>query len=277
MTRHLRHLLVAACTAVCLLPPAAGAQATETESPNYVVGPLDLLKITVWNQEDLSGQYTVERDGTFTFPLVGRVDTRGRTLRDLEADVTRMLADGFLKKPQVSVSVVEYRSKRVFVVGELRQPGTYPLKGDTSLIEVLALAGPVTNGSADHVLIIRTAGARGPVLPGQDQAAEVIRLELKSLEHSAQTVLLRDGDTLYVPRALTAFVFGYVRNPGAYAVGKDTTVLQALSLAGGVTEYGAMNRIKIVRVVNGEQREFKVKLHELVQPGDTIVIPARYF
>ncbi len=80
-----------------------------------------------------------------------------------------------------------------------------------------------------------------------------------------------------MPRAESVYVFGQVKNPGAYAIQKDTTVLQALSLAGGVTENGAMNRIKIVRIVNGEKKELKVKLTDLVKPGDTIIVPERYF
>ena len=92
-----------------------------------------------------------------------------------------------------------------------------------------------------------------------------------------QNIELRDGDTIFVPRAESAYVFGQVKTPGAYAIQKDTTVLQALSLAGGVTENGAMNRIKIVRMVNGEKKELKVKLTDLVKPGDTIIVPERYF
>ena len=77
--------------------------------------------------------------------------------------------------------------------------------------------------------------------------------------------------------AESAYVFGQVKNPGAYPIQKDTTVLQALSLAGGVTENGAMNRIKIVRLVNGEKKELKVKETDLVKPGDTIIVPEKYF
>jgi polysaccharide export outer membrane protein len=80
-----------------------------------------------------------------------------------------------------------------------------------------------------------------------------------------------------VPRAETAYVFGQVKNPGAYPIQKDMTVLQALSLAGGATEHAAMNRIKIVRVEDGEKKEVRVKLTDLVKPGDTIIVPERYF
>src|SRR6185437_16444051 len=111
------------------------------------------------------------------------------------------------------------------------------------------------------------------------RSADIIRASIKDLESGSlkQNVELRDGDTIFVPRADSAYVFGQVRSPGAYAIQKDTTVLQALSLAGGVSENGAMNRIKIVRIVNGDKKEIKVKLTDIVKPGDTIVVPERYF
>ena len=103
----------------------------------------------------------------------------------------------------------------------------------------------------------------------------VIRdLEAGSLK---QNVELRDGDTIFVPRADSVYVFGQVKNPGAYAVRKDTTVLQALSLAGGVTENGALNRVRVVRIVNGDKKELKLKLTDLVKAGDTLIVPERYF
>ena len=84
------------------------------------------------------GKYTVEADGTFTFPLIGRVKAGGLTLRSVEEALRKELSNGFFKNPQVSVAVEQYRSQRVFVVGEVRMPGTYPLTGDTTLIEALA-------------------------------------------------------------------------------------------------------------------------------------------
>ena len=276
--RQLRRVPHAACVALCLACAIPARGQTGGGPDDYIVGPQDLLRISVWNQDDVSGQYTVESDGTFTFPLVGRVDTRGLTLRALETELTKMLADGFFKNPQVTVSVIEYRSQRIFVVGELRNPGTYPLTGGMSLIEAIARAGSTTPDSADHALILRSSHARGPLLPGQDGAAETIRVDIRSLETGeSQRVLLRGGDTVFVPRALNAFVFGHVRTPGSYPVTKSTTVLQALSLAGGVTEYAATNRVKVVRVVDGQERHIKVKLNDLVQPGDTIIVPARFF
>ena len=256
----------------------AGAAASQTAA-DYVIGAQDVLQISVFNQADLGGRYAVEADGTFSFPLIGRVTAGGRTIRALEQALKDRLADGFFRDPQITVAVEEYRSQRVFVVGEVRQPGTYPLTGDMSLIEALAGAGSSTASAAGEAVIVRAEGAGRPVLPGEDEATTVIRVDLRQLQSGAlsQNVALRDGDTIFVPRAETLYVFGEVRNPGSYPVLRDTTVLQALSLAGGVTQFGALNRVRIVRIVEGEQTEISVELTDLVRPGDTVIVPEKFF
>ncbi len=111
-------------------------------------------------------------------------------------------------------------------------------------------------------------------------ADNVTRVNLKDIESGILThnASLRDGDTVVVPRAQSVYVFGQVKNPGAYSLQQaNTTVLQALSLAGGVTENGSTNRIKIVRTVKGDKVELKAKLGDVVQPGDTIIVSERYF
>jgi polysaccharide export outer membrane protein len=237
----------------------------------------------VWDQADLSGKFTVETDGSFTFPLIGRIPAGGLTLRDLEAALRVRLADGYFKNPQVSVAVDQYRSQRIFVIGEVRTPGSYPLTGDLTLIEALARAGSTTVDAAGEAVISRPpAGkvATAPVLPNQDEAAEVIRVNIRDLQRGElkQNVTLQDGDTIYIPRAETIYVFGQVRSPGAYPLrSMDTTVLQALSLAGGVTDRGSTNRIKIVRLVNGEKVELDAKLNDPVKPGDTLIVRERFF
>lgn len=262
----------------CALVASAGANAQP--AADYVIGPQDVLAIQVFDQADLGGRYTVETDGTFSFPLIGRVAAAGMTMRNLEAELRRKLADGYFRDPQVSVAVEQYRSQRVFVMGEVRNPGPVALIGDMTLIEALARAGSTLPSASGEVAIVRDSrGVKGPPSPAPEKAAHIVHVSIRDLEGGAlmQNVALHDGDTIFVPRAESAYVFGQVRNPGAYAIQKDTTVLQALSLAGGVTEYGATNRIKVVRVVNGEKKELKVKLGDLVKPGDTIIVPEKYF
>ncbi len=248
---------------------------------DYVIGAQDVLSIAVYDQTDLGGKYTVELDGSFTFPLVGRVQAGGLTIRSFEGELKKKLADGFFKNPQVTVAIEQYRSQRVFVTGEVRSPGAYPLTGDMTLIEALAKAGSTTSTASEEVVVVRgTKGVDGPVAIDAAGDKEIKRFNLKDLQSGAASVRnidLRDGDTIYVARAELVYIFGEVKNPAAYPIKTDTTVLQALSLAGGVTPNGAINRTKIIRVVEGDKREISVKLTAIVQPGDTIMVPERYF
>jgi polysaccharide export outer membrane protein len=247
---------------------------------DYLIGPQDVLTIQVFDQSDLGGKYTVETDGTFSFPLIGRVKAGGMTLRNFETELKKRLADGYFKNPQVTVAVDSYRSQRVFVMGEVRNPGPVALTGGMTLIEALARAGSTLPSASGEVAIVRDAhSASGTQLAEAMNGENVIRANIRDLEGGSrkQNIELHDGDTIYVTRAESAYVFGQVKSPGSYAIQKDTTVLQALSLAGGVTENGAMNRIKVVRLVNGEKVELKMKLTDLVKAGDTIIVPEKYF
>ena len=255
-----------------LLLIAFGTCAVAAQAVDYVVGPHDVLTITVWDQTDLSGKFAVEADGTFTFPLIGRVKAGGLTLRQVEHTLTERLADGFFRNPQVSAAIEQYRSQRIFIVGEVRQPGTYPLTGDMTLIEALSRAGSTTATAAGEALVVRD--------PNQLSGSDVTRVDIKQLQTGSagvNNVVLRDGDTIFVPRAEAVYVFGQVKNPGAYVIQKDTTVLQALSLAGGVTDRGSTTRIKVVRMLNGQKLESKIKLGDVVHPGDTVLVPERFF
>jgi polysaccharide biosynthesis/export protein len=251
------------------------------QSADYVIGAQDILTITSFDQDTLTGKYPVDSDGTFTFPLIGRVKAGGLTLRQFETELKRLLKDGFFKNPQLSVGVELYRSQKIHVVGEIRSPGTYPLTGDMSLIEAIARAGSTLATASGEALIVRAKTgtmAATPQLPNTENV-EVTTVDLKQLQSGAlrNNMTLRDGDTIFVPRAEAIYVFGQVKSPGAYATQRNTTVLQALSLAGGITERGATGRIKIVRIENGKTIEVRVKLTEIVRAGDTIIVPERFF
>src|SRR5262245_34540710 len=109
--------------ALCGLSRGAAAQS----AADYVIGAQDVLNIQVFDQADMGGKYTVETDGTFSFPLIGRIKAGGLTLRGFETELRAKLADGYFKNPQVSVGVEQYRSQRVFVMGEVRSPGPVSL------------------------------------------------------------------------------------------------------------------------------------------------------
>jgi polysaccharide export outer membrane protein len=150
-----------------------------------------------------------------------------------------------------------------------------------NLVEALARAGStLPTASGEAVIVHAGENASGPTMPANDDTKDLVRVNLRELEKGAPTsnAALRDGDTVFVPRAQSIYVFGQVKNPGAYAMQQtDTTVLQALSLAGGVTDRGTTSRIKIVRIVNGDKKELKVKLTDLVLAGDTVIVSERFF
>jgi polysaccharide biosynthesis/export protein len=260
--------------------PRAAQQPSVTD---YVVGPQDVLTITSYDQADLSGKFTLEADGTFTYPLIGRVKAGGLTLRALEDSLKKRLKDeGFFNNPQITIAVETYKSQRIFIVGEVRTPGAYPLSGDMNLVEAIARAGSTLPSASGEAIIVHPAapGGSGPTLPNQDPAAKSERVDLRAMQNGVFTdnIVLRDGDTIFVPRAESVYVFGQVKNPGAYALQqKNTSVLQALSLAGGVTDRGSTSRVRIVRIVDGEKKEFRVKLTDVVQPNDTIIVGERFF
>jgi polysaccharide export outer membrane protein len=268
-------------------PPApAASPSASPAAAEYQIGPEDILKVTVYGHEDLTQTVVVQSDGTFVFPLIGRVKGGDLTPKELERKITVLLSQGFIRNPQVTVIVQEYRSKTIFVVGEIMRPGTYPLSGSRTLVEALAKAGPTTANAGAEVVIVRPQGeVQGPVLPNQvgegaaSAMAEVIRVNMRDIQAGDLTknVLLRPNDTVFIPQAPKVFVSGEVRNPGAYPFSPGTTVRQAISLAGGLTEDGSSGRIRVVRTIDGKSREVKIKLEDSVQPGDTIVVKSKLF
>jgi polysaccharide export outer membrane protein len=243
---------------------------------DYIIGPSDILAIQLFDQPDLGGRYTVEADGSLAFPLVGRVKAAGLSLRAFETELKKKLAPDYFRNPQVTVAVETYRSQHVFVQGEVRQPGQIVLTGGMTLLEALSRAGSALPTASGEVVVVRPP-ASGKARDGE--SPEFLRANLKAIENGdlKQDVQLRAGDQVYVARAESIYVFGQVRSPGAYAIQPGMTVLQALSLAGGTTENAAMNRIDIVRMVNGDKKKVRVKLNDLVRPGDTVIVPERYF
>lgn len=274
MTVMIRNLALALLAFVTL----AGQARAQND---YVIGPQDVLSVTVFGETELSGRFTVEQDGTFTYPQLGRLKAGGLTLRALEAEMKKQLADGYLKNPQVAVAVETYRSQRILIMGEVRNPGEYQLNGEMNLLAALVRAGSTTPTASHEAVIVRAPKKGAPAgTPNETLTVDLDRLQRGE---SSQNVMLMDGDTVNIPRALSVFVAGQVRSPGAYAIERGATVLQVLSLAGGITDRGSDGRIKIQRAGKDKktnkdiQIEVKAKLADKVQPGDTIVVGERFF
>lgn len=268
---------------IVALQAAPGTSKTAQEVPGYVVGATDVLTIRVLGEPDLTANYTVDVDGTITFPFLQRVPVAGRTLKEIETLITRLLDGDYIRKPQVSAAIATYRSRSIFVLGEVKQPGRYTIEGQTTLLEVIAQAGSFTATAGPAINLLRykegIAGvvAGTPVAPGDPRAAEVMKISVEDLREGRlqANVILQDGDTLFIPQADLFYVTGFVRTPGGYPLRANMTVQQAIAAAGGLTERGSDRRIKILRKVNGKDVEVNAKLTDLVRPNDTIKISQR--
>jgi len=255
-------------------PPVRSATPAE-----YVAGPQDVLNIVVFGEEDLSKTVSLDAEGTFDYPYIGRVKAGGLTARAIAEEIAKKLKS-FYVNPQVSVEVAKFRSQNIFVFGQVHAPGQYPLSGNMSVLQALAAAGSPTAAAASYVVISRPTGS-GPRLPKDEAGGGTsLRITLRELQSGQLPAgfALRDGDTVTIPKAETIFVTGQVKIPGPYVIEGDLTVMQAIAMAGGSTDKGAPNRVRIFRTVDGKQQEIKgVKLSDLVKAGDTIDVPQRYF
>ena len=278
-------------------PPQAQAPAPATETrpagaigQEYRIGAGDILHVTVFGYDDLNQVVVVQPTGSFAFPMIGNVVAGDATPAQVESRIRAQLAKGLIRDPQVTVVVQEYRSKVVFVVGEVTRPGTYPLAGATSVLEILSKAGPLSPNAGSEVLVIRSkAHADQPVLP-PDKAknavpdpstsdADVYHVNLRAIQTGQlQTnIALSPNDTVFVPQATKIYVTGEVKTPGAFPFSAGLTVRQAVSLGGGFTQDAATGSARIVRLVAGKPKNIKVALDDPLQSGDTVVIRTRHF
>jgi polysaccharide export outer membrane protein len=280
-------LLLSAQQPALPAPSAVASPAARAATPSdSEIGPEDILKVTVYGHDDLSLTLVVQPDGTFVYPLVGRVKAAELTTKELEQKLAVLLAQGYIRNPQVTVVVQEHRSRIVHVVGEVARPGPYALTGSRTLMEVLSRAGPLTPGAGVEVVVIRPAVASGGAQAGEPTAAgsetaqaEVFRVNLREIEAGRldRNLELRPNDTIMVPAAPRIYVTGEVRQPGGFAFAPGISVRQAISMAGGFTENASTGKLRIVRTVAGHAKELKVGIDDPVEPGDTILVKEKIF
>lgn len=249
-------------------------QAGPTDSQDYRVGEGDVLKVMVYDNPDLETTTRVSGNGTILFPLVGEVQIDGNTVSEVAQALSRKLAQGYIIDPQVSVFVEEFRSQKTVIMGEVRSPGLYELSGPTSLMELISKAGGLTLDAGDQITIKR----KNPDRPEVDQ---IISLNLKNLlekEENASNLIVMDGDSVFVPRAGVFYVTGQVNKPAAYKLEQGTSVIKAITMAGGFTELAAQRKIQIIRKINEQETVLKkVPLHTPVLADDVIVVPESFF
>jgi polysaccharide export outer membrane protein len=235
----------------------------------YVLGAGDVVKIQVYDHPDLTTEVQLNNQGTLAFPLIGEVKLAGLTYTDAEALISKKLSQGgFIKKPNVNVLIVQYRSQRVAVLGEVNKPGRYALDSATDLIDLLAIAGGINGIGGDAVVVLR--------------GEERIEYHLSKLTQLAnperRTIPIQNGDTVYVPRAKQMYVYGEVNRPGAFKLEPKMTVMQALAVAGGFNPRAAKRSIEIHRVDdNGQLQKIEAKLTDLLHENDTVFVQESFF
>lgn len=263
--------LLAQQTAPAAVTPQRPEPAGVAAPARYMIGAQDLLKITVFDEPDLTNSYRVDGDGFITFPYIGRVMASGLTLQELQDRIRTMLAAGFIRNPQVRAEIGEFKSQSVLVSGEVRMPGKITMTGAMTLLEALAAAGSATSSASSELTIAH------PKRPGASDS-DVVRISWKDLQLGKGTdVGLQDGDIINVPKAQTFFITGQVRNGGPFVLEPGTTIQQAIAMAGGLNERGSDRGITVTRLVNGKSTDVKVTLEDKVQPNDTITIRNRFF
>lgn len=257
----------------------------EAAGQDYVIGPRDILQITVWGHPDLTEKkYAVSAEGTIVFPLIGEVRAAGLTEAQLGQKLAAMLEKDYLVNPQLLVSVAEYKSKKVLILGEAEKPGAYPLTGETTVLEVISQAGGLSKNSGKQLVLVRPQqriASAGQTLPA---GTTIRRLNIDKVQagDTSENIQVEDGDTIFIPKANSFFALGEVTKPGAYALEKETTILEAVTIAGGFTNKAATVGTKVIRKLpDGGQETLSVDLSGAVpavrdfkiQDGDTVLVP----
>lgn len=249
---------------------------------DYLIGREDILEIIVWGHDDLKRIMPVSLEGMISFPLIGEIRAAGLPAVALEKAIAAKLQDGYVVNPQVSVTVKEYKSQRVFLMGEVNKPGTYAVTRDNTLLFVLSQGGGPTKEAGEEVVIIRPGRTVDRALTleeAQKRRDQINQVNLRDVlaGDKNSNITIHDGDTVIVPKMPFFFVMGEVKTPGKYNLERGTTILMAISIGGGLTPKAAPNRTRITREQNGKKVEIPTGMEALILPGDTIVVPESFF
>lgn len=249
----MRHFL----TCIMALVIASWINAASAQEPNYVLGPGDVVKITVFNNPELTLDARVSEAGLISYPLIGQVKIGGITTFAAEKRIAGLLdKGGFIKDPQVNILVVQFQSKLVSVLGSVYKPGRYPLERTTNLADLLALVGGVTPDGSDLVTIVDASGK-----------TEYDMQKIVGKANGLKSIILSGGEVVYV-HSRDISVMGQVLRPGKYAVvGGVRTVADFLTVAGGIIPTGS-DTVTVTTVRDGKINRFDVDVDSLFRTGD---------
>lgn len=266
LLRSMLSIVMAASATVAL------AQAEAKGTGDYKLAAGDTIKVQVYQNPDLTMEARVSESGTISYPLVGSVNVGGMTIPDAEKRIATALQKGnILKQPQVNINVVQIRGNQVSVVGQVGKPGRIPLETfNMRLSEVLAAAGGVTREGDETVVV---SGLRD----GKPFRKEIDTSALMAGQRGDDIVVM-SGDTVYVNKAPTYYVYGEAQKPGPYRVERGMTVMQALAASGGPTPRGTMRGLRLTRTnPDGGVVQLEPRMNDSVKPGDVLFVRESLF
>jgi polysaccharide export outer membrane protein len=266
MPIHTRYFLL--LMAVLSLFAAGAAHAAN----DYALSTGDLVRITVYDQPDLTTETRVNESGAVLFPLVGSMNVNGLSATEAANRIGKALeTGGFVKNAQVNLVVLEFKGQEVSVLGLVNRPGKFPLQKASRLSDVLALAGGTQPAAADTLVVI------------SDKNGKAIRKEISLMALFAEggeslNSMVANNDILYVPREPRFYIYGEVQRPGVFRLEQDMTLVQALSVGGGLTQRGTQKGIQILRrMADGSMKNLTVQLADTLQPNDVIYVKESLF
>ncbi len=283
MTRSYLLLVGKALAALALCwaahPALAQAQQSTPRPPGatpaieYRLGSGDVVRISVYQNPDLTQEARITEVGVISFPLLGQVRLGGLTVPAAEKVLADALRNGnFVRQPQVTILVLQIRGNQVSVLGQVNRPGRYPIEvADMRLTDMLATAGGTSNGGSDLVVI---TGQRN----GQPMRLEIDLPSVFTAAGSDKNVVIQNGDTIWVDRQPSIYIYGEVQRPGPFRLEREMTLLQALAAGGGLTQRGTQKGIRIHRKVgDGKVQVMDSAMDEKVRDGDVVFVRESLF
>lgn len=256
-----------------LLMTAAGVVSPAADLATYRLGPDDQVSIRVVDldklQLDNSSAPKLNVNGDLDLPVIGHLHADGMTIEELRLAIVAKLSD-ILNKPNVSVSIVQYRSHPVSVLGSVRNPGVFQVAQSKHLLEVLSLAGGLAPDAGDKIRISRPRVAGPLPLPNVVEDAStgylVGTINVRPLLQAADpslNILLADGDVVLVSKADLIYVMGAVKHAGGFTLGDhpQISVLQAISLAEGLDRTAAPTTARLLREEKQGQQRIEISLN----------------
>lgn len=253
-----------------LFSTVTGAQ---DKAADYRLGDGDNIRITVFQNPDLTLETRVSETGTITFPLIGSVKVGGLTIAAAaQAIATSLQAGNFIQKPQVNIQLLRNLGNQVSVLGQVGRPGRFPLETFTTrLSEMLAIAGGISGTGADSAIITGTRDGK-PFRREVDIVGMFLDNKLQD------DLIVAGGDVIYVHRQPMFYIYGEVQRPGSFRIERGMTIRQALAQAGGLTQRGTERNFGVFRRgADGAITTSAVDLNAPVQPDDVFYVRESLF